>query len=142
MVYKQPNFESIYGKEAIYDALWEQEGEVKAAALKLQCSRNGLYSYLDENPEANEFRKKAKKYFRMGRVEDCEKLLIERQEQRKSLPTSFAAIKYYLDTHGKEEGWGNEEDESQSKVDGKLAQSLDLLLKMGSDDREPQQEAD
>jgi DNA-binding transcriptional MerR regulator len=132
MRYIPPTIEDIYGNEEIQKHLWEQEGDVKAAALKIGCSTSALYDYLDLNPEAKELRNRARKHFKRQKVAEYENVLNERILQRKQLATSFAAIKYYLDTHGKEEGWGQEiSEKDKHEFDGELSKVLDHIHQKG-----------
>jgi hypothetical protein len=129
--YVPPSIDDILGHEAIQKALWDSAGSVKEAALKLQCDQSALYRYLDKYPESKEIRDEAKKHFKRSKVEEREKLLYALQEQKKNAPVSFAAIKYYLDTHGQEEGWGKiteQANEEQAKAElGKWGDYLETL---------------
>lgn len=108
MAYNPPTIEQIFGHEEIQKAIWDCEGDMKAVSIKLGCALSALYNYIDIHPEAADLRKKAKLFARKAKLEDYEKVLDERINQKKSLSTSFAAIRYYLEAHGKEEGWGQD----------------------------------
>jgi hypothetical protein len=120
--YKPPLIEEIHSHEAIQKALWDGEGDVKAASVILGCAQSTLYDYMDRTPESKAVKDEAKKHFRRAKVEEREKLLYAWQEQKKNAPVSFSAIKYYLDTHGKEEGWG--------KVDNLTDEEVVVLRKL------------
>ena len=129
--YKPPLLEEIHGHEAIQKALWDSEGDIEGAARILQCGKSSIYDYMDRIPESKEVKEAAKKHFRRAKVETREKLLYAWNEQKKNAPVSFASIKYYLDTHGQEEGWGKNTDqpnEEQAKQElGKWSAYLDSL---------------
>ena len=129
--YKPPLIEEIHGHEAIQKALWDCEGDIQATSAKLGCGARCIYHYIDRMPEAKQIRDEAKKHFKRAKVEEREKLLYALQEQKKNAPVSFAAIKYYLDTHGQEEGWGKiteQANEEQAKQElGKWGDYLDKL---------------
>lgn len=116
MAFKQAPIDQILGIDAIQEALWNAEGDVKEASIKLQCSPSAIYRHLEDFEESAKIRKKAKAYFVKQKVEQREKLLYSWQEQKKNAPVSFASIKYYLDTHGQEEGWGKKEDFTDEEV--------------------------
>jgi hypothetical protein len=129
--YRPPRIEEKHTHEELQKALWDSDGDVEAASVIIGCTPKTLYSYMQDFPEAREVRNEAKAHAKRLKVERREKLLDQRAEQNKNLPVSFAALKYYLDTHGQEEGWGKiteqaNEEQAKQELD-KWSKYLDTL---------------
>lgn len=115
--FRHPSLDEIHGHEYLQKTLWDCEGHVEQAAAKIGCAYSALYNYLDVFPEAKELRKQAKLYFRKKRIEKLEDKFMEIDSKKNTLPASLPAIKYYLDTHGREEGWGQlEQEDSKTTI--------------------------
>lgn len=117
--------------ERIISLLESFDGNISAAAKAIKCSRNYLGDEIMRDPEL----KSALEQIRERAIDEAEARLRELVNDRKN-KQQFNAIKYYLDSMGRERGWGKASDSRVELTgkDGGPISSVNQTQVLGVDD--------
>lgn len=117
--------------ERIISLLESFDGNISAAAKAIKCSRNYLSDEIMRDPEL----KSALEQIRERAIDEAEARLRELVNDRKN-KQQFNAIKYYLDSMGRERGWGKASDSRVELTgkDGGPISSVNQTQVLGVDD--------